>query len=528
VGIVNNKAVYTPSANFVGSDTFSYTVKDSAGLTSTASVAVTVNAVNDGPTIKFLPQIINGSFEQPGTGGNTFNGGSTAIAGWTVTGANVDYIPTSTWQAAHGSFSLDLNGFNTGGVKQTFATVPGQTYTLGFELSQNNLGTSSTVRVAAGSTVKDYVFNLDTTAPNDMKWQGQTFTFTATGNSTDLSFTSLNAGANGPALDNVVSVATKENTSTVIRGLDVADPDAGGNPINIQLSVSHGALSLNSVAGLVALDSNGSDGTISYAGPQASINAALASGVVYAPAANYSGGDTLVATVNDAGWSGGGNLAATTNVGIAVYDVTLPQPISLWLADGNATDNIAPANNGTLNGGVGFTAGRNGGQAFNFDGLNDYVAVGRELTNDFTVFGWMKTTQVAPSGSQFFHGDGLVYADVGGVNNDFGISQVGTKIAFGTGNPDTSILSTSDVNTGNWVQFAAVRNGSVLSLWINGVQEASINTGNSGALATPPNIIFGGNTVDGRYFQGQMDDIQFFDHALTPVEVIGIMNVNPG
>ena len=526
VAVNGSNVVFTPTANFNGTASFEYIVRDSTGLESTGSVEVDVTAVNDAPTIRFLPQITNGSFEQPGQNGNLFTGGSTAMAGWTVTGVDVDYIPTTTWQPADGSFSLDLNGFGTGGVKQSINTVVGQTYTIGFQLSQNNQATSSKVRVTAGSTVKDYTFNADS-EPTSMKWQGQTFTFTATNAVTELSFTSLNSGANGPALDNVVAVATRENTATTIQGLSVADGDAGSSQLNIQLSVAHGALSLKSTSGLVAVDGVGSDGTLSYKGSQASINAALANGVVYSPAANYSGADTLVATINDQGATGGGNLAATQNVGIQVYDVSLPQPISFWLADGNATDSILPANNGSMFGGLGFSAGRNGGQAFDFDGNNEYVSVNRELTRDFTIFGWLKTTQTAPTGTQFFDGDGLVYADVAGVTNDYGISMVGTKIAFGTGNPDTSILSTSNVNTGNWVQFAAVRDGATISLWINGVMEASVNTSNSGALSAPTTIIFGANTVDGRYFNGQMDDIQFFDRALTPVEIVGVMQANP-
>ncbi|MDN2661677.1 cadherin-like domain-containing protein, partial [Neptunomonas sp. CHC150] len=41
---------YTPNANFTGSDTITYTVTDGNGGTATATVAVTINAVNDNPT----------------------------------------------------------------------------------------------------------------------------------------------------------------------------------------------------------------------------------------------------------------------------------------------------------------------------------------------------------------------------------------------------------------------------------------------------------------------------------------------
>lgn len=42
--------VYTPNANFNGSDSFSYTIDDGQGATDSATVTVTVNPVNDAPT----------------------------------------------------------------------------------------------------------------------------------------------------------------------------------------------------------------------------------------------------------------------------------------------------------------------------------------------------------------------------------------------------------------------------------------------------------------------------------------------
>ena len=40
---------YTPSADFNGTDGFTYTITDSGGLTDSATVTVTVDAVNDPP-----------------------------------------------------------------------------------------------------------------------------------------------------------------------------------------------------------------------------------------------------------------------------------------------------------------------------------------------------------------------------------------------------------------------------------------------------------------------------------------------
>ena len=50
VTIAAGQVLYTPKANFFGTDTFTYTISDGNGGTSTATVTVVVNDVNDNPT----------------------------------------------------------------------------------------------------------------------------------------------------------------------------------------------------------------------------------------------------------------------------------------------------------------------------------------------------------------------------------------------------------------------------------------------------------------------------------------------
>jgi hypothetical protein len=51
---------YTPDTNFNGSDSFTYTVSDGRGGTQTATVSVTVNAVNDAPTFLSVTPLSQG------------------------------------------------------------------------------------------------------------------------------------------------------------------------------------------------------------------------------------------------------------------------------------------------------------------------------------------------------------------------------------------------------------------------------------------------------------------------------------
>lgn len=312
--------------------TISYQVDDGALANHASNIAtatLSVRTVNDAPVIAYTPAnlITNGSFEQPAGGFtvDTFLNGSTAITGWTVTGNSVDQVDSTVWQAAAGTQSIDLDGNLPGGVQQSFTTAAGVQYTVTFEHAANlHLGGIRDLQVTAPGVSTNYAFNTAGHTNANMGWTPETFTFTATGSTSTLSFTSLTPGASGPALDavSVVSntIATNEDSSTVIKGLSVSDQDAGSDPIQLTLGVGHGMLSLGSTTGLSG-DLNGNDGVMSITGSQAAINAALASGLSYSPLLNYNGADSLTVTVNDQGHNPGGALSATQTIALAVNAV---------------------------------------------------------------------------------------------------------------------------------------------------------------------------------------------------------------
>ena len=71
--------------------------------------------------------------------GLTFPAGSTAITGWLVLPSNIDWISNAgDIEASDGTWFVDLNGTQTGGIKQTFGTIPGSVYTVTFDLNDNN------------------------------------------------------------------------------------------------------------------------------------------------------------------------------------------------------------------------------------------------------------------------------------------------------------------------------------------------------------------------------------------------------
>lgn len=130
----------------------------------------------------------------------------------------------------------------------------------------------------------------------------------------------VNAVNDAPSIDaaGTTAISLAANSSTVLRSLSVSDIDAGGDAIQLNLGVSHGALALASTAGLSG-DLDGSDGSLSVTGQQAVINEALSNGLTYFANPNYTGADSLAVAVNDLAHNGaGGPLTESTSIAIDV------------------------------------------------------------------------------------------------------------------------------------------------------------------------------------------------------------------
>lgn len=166
----------------------------------------------------------NGSFEvgpltSDPPGFANLGGGNTSITGWTVTGTDIDFVQAY-WTAADGSSSLDLNGGSgSGGIEQAFSTVPGRVYRVDFALAGNPVGGNAIKNLqvqATGNPASAYTFDTTAHSTGAMGWVTRSYTFTATGTTTTLGFSSLDSGGWGPALDNVVvTVVTPKAAAAV-------------------------------------------------------------------------------------------------------------------------------------------------------------------------------------------------------------------------------------------------------------------------------------------------------------------------
>ena len=149
----------------------------------------------------------NGSFEaasvDPGGSSIMLPNGNTAITGWTVGDAGIDY--RGDWQNAEGRRCLDLNASGPGSIKQVIDTDPGVRYLVTFALAGNPLGEPAvkTLRVSVGDQSQDSFFDITGKSTTNMGWTNKSWIFTAKNAQTTLEFRSLTSGAYGPALDKV-------------------------------------------------------------------------------------------------------------------------------------------------------------------------------------------------------------------------------------------------------------------------------------------------------------------------------------
>lgn len=209
--------------------------------------------------------------------------------------------------------------------------------------------------------------------------------------------------------------------------------------------------------------------------------------------------------------------------------------VSRWAGEGNANDS-QDGNHGTLVNGATFAAGKVG-QAFSFDGIDDFVALGNpanlRITGAMTIDLWVN---IAGSGTGLTgRGEGgrttlfAKWDDIGTGTAGYGMflleQPAGTfKVEFfvsSTGSNAIGSVSATALAKNTWYHVAGVYDGSFVRVYVNGIQEAStphtagiFNTtaaAEIGAVDRP-----GG---DAHHFQGRVDELEIFNRALSAEEI---------
>ena len=213
-------------------------------------------------------------------------------------------------------------------------------------------------------------------------------------------------------------------------------------------------------------------------------------------------------------------LSATEAKSLANLGSTL---VANYNFENSTLDTSGFANSAVAKTNVTFVAGKVGAQAAQFDGTGSYAQIPAVVANDFSIAYWVKTTATGGAG-QWYNGLGLVDGEMPGAATDFGTSLIGNKAAFGVGNPDITITSTSAINDGQWHHVAATRNNTTgaMKLFVDGALQASA-TGPTGTRGAPTGLRVGGIQSGGGFFPGTLDDVRVYNYTLNASQVAALV-----
>lgn len=188
---------------------------------------------------------------------------------------------------------------------------------------------------------------------------------------------------------------------------------------------------------------------------------------------------------------------------------TLKQSIiGWWPGDGNAMD-IIGSNSGILTNGTTFVTGV-AGEAFSFDGTNDYVvATGKGMqigTNDFSVEGWVRTT-----GTQTW----MTICSFDTYNPAIYVRENGSIQLYGS----SAISAVAGFNDGQWHHFAVVRKNGSIAYYRDGVPAG---TATYTGFVGPDQFRIGSATAGTEVLPGDVDELTLYNRALTSDEVRSI------
>lgn len=292
----DDRVIYQPDSDFntfvndpadpATADTFTYTIDNGQGFESTATVTVHVRAVNDAPTLSAPPSATiaedtplvfdNGAIQVGDVDAD--EGGGLKLD---LTVSNGTLLPSGF--TPPGSSSIALQG--------TVSDINSRLNGLVYEPAEDFNGTDQLILALTDQG------NTGTGGPLG---QNATVTLTIT-------------AVNDPPENSVPATQTTDEETPLTlsaaeqNALSLADVDAGDNPVSVSLTVdptNGGSLALVNAGGVLVTQPNAQ--TLALDGTIAAINAALAAGVVYTPAALFVGQDTLTMTSNDGGHTGSG------------------------------------------------------------------------------------------------------------------------------------------------------------------------------------------------------------------------------
>src|SRR2546421_5520330 len=199
--------------------------------------------------------------------------------------------------------------------------------------------------------------------------------------------------------------------------------------------------------------------------------------------------------------------------------------IAWWKGEGDATDSQGD-HNGTVNGAT-FASGEVG-QAFTFDGTDDTVSIPDSAdwnfgTDEFTFDFWARATGT----NRMYALEFASITDIKNLEFDFNDDHgLWVYLDSGGGTDGTNAIqfgAVGDYTDGQWHHFALTRISSTWTLYIDGVAVKTATDSEALDLSGANNNYLGAEVARNAHFwNGQIDEVEVFKHALSPTEVASL------
>ena len=191
-----------------------------------------------------------------------------------------------------------------------------------------------------------------------------------------------------------------------------------------------------------------------------------------------------------------------------------------------AKDGSGNGNDGTLENGTAWTDGQSG-YAVQFDGTDDCVNLGNagslSITDDFTFSMWVKISQYPTSWRNML--SKLVDDQHVEYNFRYKTATEG-QFYYGTGSAAIVCMwnPTEDLPLNTWTHIAGVRKSQThLKVYFNGVEKRTLNI-TTEAVSTDANVTIGRQSNNMFYFDGVIDEVALFSHAMEEAEIQSVMS----
>ncbi|MEM7395833.1 MAG: LamG-like jellyroll fold domain-containing protein, partial [Verrucomicrobiota bacterium] len=221
------------------------------------------------------------------------------------------------------------------------------------------------------------------------------------------------------------------------------------------------------------------------------------------------------------------NCDANVSIALAETSISCPNAplglIHLYEADGNALDSVGGAHGTIIN--AGFTNGFVGSGAFCYDGDNDRIELPNTVMDglaDFSVEFWMNSAD-ADEATFISAANAVQFNEFIIIQQPVGTSQVRVFVKGTAWNTGAQILD------GAWHHVAFTRSGGLGVLYIDGipfgsntVPAAALDVDVTGLMFGQEQDALGGGFTPAQDLDGKMDDVGFYNRALTASEIAGI------